>query len=57
MRFLCLIVDRTTKKTLKEYPVIIADSWYSARRQAANLYAEETGSWLGNWYVDSLELD
>lgn len=57
IKFLCLIIDRDTKKTLREYPEIFADGWYSVRRKAANLYAEEIGSWTGNWYVDSLELD
>jgi hypothetical protein len=56
-RFLCLIVDRTTKATLKEYPEVVAVSWYAARKLVANLYAEEIGTWSGDWYVDSVELD
>jgi len=56
-RFLCLVIDRTTKATLKEYPEIVATSWYTARKIAANLYTEEIGAWSGDWYVDSVELD
>jgi hypothetical protein len=56
-RFLCLVIDRTTKATLREYPEIVAENWCNARWQAANRYVEEIGSLHGDWYVDSLELD
>jgi hypothetical protein len=54
-KFLCLVIDRTTKATLKEYE-IDAVGFVSARHQAAYLYATEVGSYDGDWYVDSLEL-
>ncbi len=54
-KFLCLIIDRTTNQTLKEYPEIEARDWYYARHIAADLYIKETGIRDG-WYVDSLEL-
>jgi 1-acyl-sn-glycerol-3-phosphate acyltransferase len=54
-KFLCLVIDRATKVTLREYPEVLAEDWYKARKQVANSYAEEHG-WGGNWYVDSLEI-
>ena len=53
-RFLCLIIDRDSKQTLKEYEVNAVDSYY-ARHQAANQYVEDVGPSY-NWYVDSLDL-
>ena len=57
MKFLCLVIDRATRATIKEYPEIVADSWLAARRIVAGLYIEEIGSIVGDWYVDSLEID
>jgi hypothetical protein len=55
MKFLCLIIDRTTKQTLKEYPAIEARDSYYAKHLAASLYIKETGIQYG-WYADCLEL-
>lgn len=55
-QFLCIVMDRATCKTLKEYPKVEAIDWYYARRIAADQYAKETGD-KSDWYVDSLALD
>jgi hypothetical protein len=54
--FLCLIIDRPTRKTIKEYPNITAGDAYYAKRIAANLYSKEVCPY-GDWYVDCLEIE
>lgn len=55
-KFLCLILDRSSRTTIKEYPEVVAIDAYHALRMAANRYAEEIGSWSGDWYADCLEI-
>ena len=54
--YLCLIIDRTTGETRKEYDDITARDSYYAKQQAAARYIEKTGL-RNNWYADCLEIE
>ena len=53
--YLCLIIERNSGATRKEYDDITAVDGYFAKHQAAARYIAETGL-RNNWYVDCLEI-
>jgi hypothetical protein len=56
-KFLCIVIERHSKKQLMEY-TITADDWYYARHMAANKFRNEIDPPKElDWCVDSLELD
>ena len=56
MKYLCVIVDRESKKELYDLEVE-ANNEYYARHKAANVFRELEPDASYDWYVDSLRLD
>jgi hypothetical protein len=56
-KFLCLVVDKDTRKCLKEYPCIEAEDFWFARHIARTKFETEHPEMRNvNWGIDSLEL-
>lgn len=56
--FLCVVINRNTKETLKEYPNVVAENFYYARHKVAKIFEkEEVELAQQDWCVDSLEID
>ncbi len=65
--FFCQIIDRVTKKTLKEYTLDLSDckgenEWdllYFAKHRAADAYQKDFPDYrnTGTWYADAMPLD
>lgn len=56
-KFLCIVLERSTKKQIGEEMIVEAADWYYARHKAANKFREENPDEWRDWCVDSLELD
>ncbi len=56
MKFMCVVIDRETKKTLADYEVESSETYY-ARHCAADLFEKFHPNVPRNsWYVDSIEV-
>jgi len=57
-KFLCIVIERSTKKQIGEEMIVEAADWYYARHMAANKFRNEIDPPKElDWCVDSLELD